>query len=73
MVVVEHRFFKKAKFGRLHWVPLAQSVEHQTFNLRAAGSSPAGDYGIDTAEKSEIDAAIKLCRDVSCIIANRSE
>ena len=24
-------------------VPLAQSVEHQTFNLRAAGSSPAWD------------------------------
>jgi hypothetical protein len=24
-------------------VPLAQSVEHETFNLRAAGSSPAGD------------------------------
>ena len=22
--------------------PLAQSVEHQTFNLRAAGSNPAG-------------------------------
>ena len=29
-------------------VPLAQSVEHQTFNLRAAGSSPAGDSFRDT-------------------------
>ena len=32
------------KWHALFWgkAPLAQSVEHETFNLRAAGSSPAG-------------------------------
>ena len=33
-------------------VPLAQSVEHETFNLRAAGSSPAEGFSMDTCSNT---------------------
>ena len=38
--------FKLYQFHTLIWLcaSLAQSVEHETFNLRAAGSSPAGGF-----------------------------
>ena len=44
-----------AKLRRCHnlsdpFASLAQSVEHQTFNLRAAGSSPAGGFTELTAK-----------------------
>ena len=32
---------------------LAQSVEHKTFNLRAAGSSPAGGFAVMSDHKTD--------------------
>ena len=44
----QRRFFNTMVSDNNNTVPLAQSVEHETFNLRAAGSSPAGDSSRNT-------------------------
>ena len=43
------------------FAPLAQSVEHETFNLRAAGSSPAGGFmWINTIQQEQTNQTFIL-------------
>ena len=45
----------------IHFASLAQSVEHETFNIRAAGSSPAGGFlWINTIQQEQTNQTFLL-------------